>query len=69
MIYMQLNGLVQTIIALVLYIINMQEVLELRKGLNELAVIEEMMIGVIAVTIIELALIVLYTWQISTTKN
>ena len=66
---MQPNGLVQTIIALVLYIINMQEVLELRKGLNELAVIEEMMIGVIAVTIIELALIVLYTWQISTTKN
>lgn len=66
---MQPNGLVQTIIALALYTINMQEVLELRENLYELAVIEEMMFGVLIVFIIEIALIVLYTWQISTTKN
>ena len=47
----------------------MEEVLELRKGLNELAIIEEMMFGVLAIFIIEFALIVLYTWRISTTKN
>ena len=47
----------------------MQEVLELRKGLNELAVIEEMMFGLAIVIIIEALLIMLYTWQISTTKN
>jgi hypothetical protein len=47
----------------------MQEVLELRKGLNELAVIEEVMFGVLVILIIEALLIMLYTWQISTTKN
>jgi hypothetical protein len=47
----------------------MVEVLELRKGLNELAVIEEMMFGVLVILIIEALLIMLYTWQISTTKN
>ena len=47
----------------------MEDVLELRKGLNELAVIEEMMWGLLVVFIIEIALIVLYTWQISTTND
>ena len=47
----------------------MEDVLELRKGLNELAVIEEMMWGLLIVFIIEIALIVLYTWQISTTND
>jgi len=47
----------------------MQEVLELRKGLNELAVIEEMMFGVLIVIIIEAILIMLYTWRISTTND
>ena len=47
----------------------MEEVLELRKGLNELAVIEEMMWGLLIVFIIEIALIVLYTWQILTTND
>ena len=47
----------------------MQEVLELRKGLNELAVIEEMMFGLAVVIIIESMLIMLYTWRILTTKN
>ena len=47
----------------------MENVLELRKGLNELAVIEEMMWGLLVVFIIEIALIVLYTWQISTTND
>ena len=47
----------------------MEKVLELRKGLNELAVIEEMMFGVLVILIIEALLIMLYTWQISTTKN
>ena len=47
----------------------MEDVLELRKGLNELAVIEEMMFGVLAVLIIELLLIMLYTWRISTTND
>lgn len=47
----------------------MEEVLELRKGLNELAVIEEMMIGLLVITIIEALLIMLYTWQILTTTN
>ena len=47
----------------------MQEVLELRKGLNELAVIEEIMFGVLVILIVEALLIMLYTWQISTTKN
>lgn len=47
----------------------MEDVLELRKGLNELAVIEEMMWGLLVVFIIEIALIVLYTWRISTTND
>lgn len=47
----------------------MEDVLELRKGLNELAVIEEMMWGLLIVFIIEIALIVLYTWQILTTND
>ena len=47
----------------------MEDVLELRKQLNELAIIEEMMFGVLIVFILEIALIVLYTWRISTTKN
>jgi len=47
----------------------MQEVLELRKGLNELAVIEEIMFGLAIVIIIEALLIMLYTWQISTTND
>ena len=47
----------------------MEEVLELRKGLNELAVIEEMMIGLLVVIIIEALLIMLYTWRISTTND
>jgi len=47
----------------------MQEVLELRKGLNELAVIEEIMFGMACLIIIEAALLMLYIWRISTTKN
>jgi len=47
----------------------MEEVFELRKGLNELAIIEEMMFGLLAVFIIEFALIVLYTWRISITND
>jgi len=47
----------------------MKEILELRKGLNELAVIEEIMFGVLVILIVEALLIMLYTWQISTTKN
>ena len=47
----------------------MEEVLELRKGLNELAVIEEMMFGVLVILVIELLLIMLYTWRISTTND
>ena len=47
----------------------MEEVLELRKGLNELAVIEEMMFGVLVILIIELLLIMLYTWRNSTTND
>jgi len=47
----------------------MEDVLRLREQLNELAIIEEMMYGLLTVFIIELALIVLYTWQISITKN
>lgn len=47
----------------------MEEVLELRKGLNELAVIEEMMFGLAVIIIIEALLIMLYIWRISTTKN
>lgn len=47
----------------------MEEVLELRKGLNELAVIEEMMFGLAIVIIIEVLLIMLYTWRILTTND
>jgi hypothetical protein len=47
----------------------MEQVLELRKQLNELAIIEEMMFGVLTIFIIEFALIVLYTWRISTTND
>ena len=47
----------------------MEKILELREGLQQLAIIEEMMFGVLTIFIIEIALIVLYTWQISTTKN
>lgn len=47
----------------------MQEVLELRKELNELAVIEEMMFGLAIVIIIEVLLIMLYTWRILTTND
>ena len=47
----------------------MQEVIELRKGLNELAVIEEMMFGLAIVIIIEALLIMLYTWRILTTND
>ena len=47
----------------------MEKVLQLREGLQQLAIIEEIMFGVLTVFIIELALIVLYTWRILTTKN
>ena len=47
----------------------MEDVLRIREQLNELAVIEEMMWGLLVVFIIEIALIVLYTCKISTTKN
>lgn len=47
----------------------MEKILELREQLQQLAIIEEMMFGVLTIFIIEIALIVLYTWQISTTKN
>lgn len=47
----------------------MEEVLEIRKGLNELAVIEEMMFGLAVVIIIEALLIMLYIWRTSTTND
>jgi len=47
----------------------MEQVLELREQLQQLAIIEEMMFGVLNIFVIEFALTVLYTWRISTTTN
>ena len=47
----------------------MEQVLELREQLQQLAIIEEMMFGVLIVFVIEIAFILLYTCNNSTTKN